>query len=39
MSKSKDKGRLSPFVPLLISTLDSPAWKALSHGARSLSFH
>jgi hypothetical protein len=36
MSKNKNKDRLPPFVPLLNSTLDSPAWKALSHGARSL---
>jgi hypothetical protein len=28
--------RLPPFVPLLTATLDSPAWRALSHGARSL---
>ena len=28
--------RLPPFVPLFIITLDSPAWRALSHGARSL---
>jgi hypothetical protein len=32
----KDKGRLPPFVPLFIATLDSRAWGALSHGARSL---
>jgi hypothetical protein len=32
----KDKGRLPPFVPLLKETLASPAWRALSHGARSL---
>jgi hypothetical protein len=31
-----DKGRLQPFVPLLIETLDSRAWRAMSHGARSL---
>lgn len=31
-----DKGRLPPFVPLLISTLDAPAWKATSHGAKAL---
>ena len=30
------KNRLPPFVPLLISTMDSRAWQALSHGARSL---
>ena len=32
----KIKNRLPPFVPLLISTIDTPAWKAMSHGARSL---
>ncbi len=32
----RDKGRLPPFVPLLIATLDTPAWRAMSHGARSL---
>jgi hypothetical protein len=36
MSRSKDKGRLPPFVPLILSTINNPAWKALSHGARSL---
>ena len=30
------QNRLPPFVPLLIATLDSRAWKALSHGAKSL---
>ena len=34
--KNKEKGRLPPFVPLLKDTMDSPAWKAMSHGARSL---
>lgn len=34
--KNKDKGRLPPFVPLLKDTLDSPAWRAMSHGARVL---
>jgi hypothetical protein len=34
--KNKDKGRLPPFVPLLKDTLDSPAWKATSMGARIL---
>jgi hypothetical protein len=33
---NKDKGRLAPFVPLLIETLDCPAWKAMSMGARVL---
>src|SRR4051794_18858123 len=28
--------KLPPFVPLHISTLKSPAWRAMSHGARSL---
>lgn len=28
--------RLPPFVPLLIETMDSQAWRAMSHGARSL---
>jgi hypothetical protein len=32
----RDKGRLPPFVPLLISTIDAPAWKAMSHGAKWL---
>lgn len=36
MSRRNDKGRLPPFVPVFTSTLDTPAWKALSHGARSL---
>jgi len=36
MSKDKDKGRLPPFVPLIKETLKSPAWRELTHGARSL---
>ena len=36
MSRREDKGRLPPFVPLILNTIDSRAWKALSHGARSL---
>jgi hypothetical protein len=37
MSRHKDrKDRLPPFVPLLIATLDAPAWRALSHGAARL---
>jgi hypothetical protein len=36
MSRRHDKGRLAPFVPLILTTIDSPAWKAMSHGARSL---
>src|SRR5690242_13763823 len=34
--KERGSERLPPFVPLLIGTLDAPAWKAMSHGARSL---
>jgi hypothetical protein len=35
-AKHKDKGRLPPFVPSFISTMETPAWKALSMGARVL---
>ncbi len=35
MSK-KDKGRLPPFVPLLLSTIDSLAWRQMSHSAQML---
>jgi hypothetical protein len=35
MSK-RDKGRLPPFVALLKETLASPAWLAISHGAKIL---
>jgi hypothetical protein len=31
-----NKNKLPPFTPLLNSTLDSAAWRAMSHGARSL---
>ncbi len=34
--RHKDKQRLPPFVPLFKDTLASPAWRAMSHGARSL---
>jgi hypothetical protein len=34
--RDNDKGRLQPFVPLLKETLDCAAWRAMSHGARSL---
>jgi hypothetical protein len=34
--KHKDKGRLPAFVPMFKETITSPAWRALSHGARSL---
>jgi hypothetical protein len=36
MNRKREKGRLPPFVPLLKDTLNSPAWRAMSHGARSL---
>jgi hypothetical protein len=34
--RHRDKGRLPPFVPILKDTMKAQAWKALSHGARSL---
>ena len=34
--KDRQKGRLPPFVPLLIDTLNQPAWRAMSHGAQML---
>jgi len=34
--KERRKERLPPFVPLLIDTLDQPAWRAMSHGAQML---
>jgi hypothetical protein len=36
MSTHRKKGRLPPFVPLIRTTLASPAWKQLSFGARCL---
>ena len=36
MKRRQDKGRLPPFVPLFKGTLDAAAWRAMSHGARSL---
>jgi len=30
------KNRLAPFVPLLKPTIDSPAWREMSHGAQCL---
>jgi hypothetical protein len=36
VSRKTDKGRLPDFVPLIKSTLKTPAWRAMSHGARSL---
>jgi hypothetical protein len=34
--RHKEKGRLPAFVPMFKETITSPAWRALSHGARSL---
>jgi hypothetical protein len=34
--KLTQRERLAPFVPMLKETLDAPAWRAMSHGARSL---
>jgi hypothetical protein len=39
MSKRKDKGRLPPFVPLDVEVMTSPAWRAMSFGARWLYVH
>lgn len=36
MKPRRDKGRMGPFVPLLKDTLATDAWRAASHGARSL---
>jgi hypothetical protein len=34
--EKRHQNRLPPFVPLLIATLEAPAWRALSHGAQML---
>jgi hypothetical protein len=34
--RHKEKGRLAPFIPIVKGTIKTEAWKALSHGARSL---
>jgi hypothetical protein len=34
--RPKSGDRLSPFVPLLIETIDSLAWRATSHGSKAL---
>ena len=37
MRTRRDKGRINgPFVPMLKSTMNTDAWRAMSHGARSL---
>jgi hypothetical protein len=35
----RDKGRLSPFVPYLKETMQQPAWRTMSLGARMLYLH
>jgi hypothetical protein len=39
MTRSRDKGRLAPFVPVDLEVLKSPAWCATSMGARWLYVH
>jgi hypothetical protein len=34
--KQEEKGRLPHFVPLFKGTMDTPAWRAISHGAKVL---
>jgi hypothetical protein len=34
--KDRLKNRLPPFVPVLIDTMNAPAWRAMSHGAKVL---
>jgi hypothetical protein len=36
MTKKRTNQINGQFVPLLIATIDSPAWRAMSHGAHSL---
>jgi len=36
MTIKRHKGKLPPFVPVIRTTMASPAWKALSYGARCL---
>ena len=36
MRALKDKGKLAPFVPYTKSMMDTPAWRAMSNGARVL---
>src|SRR5262245_25088467 len=35
----KDKARVPPFVPVDLEMMNSPAWRATSHGARWLYMH
>jgi hypothetical protein len=34
--KGRLRNRLPPFVPMLIDTMDQPAWREMSHGAKVL---
>jgi hypothetical protein len=34
--KTRHRDRLPPFVPMLIGTIDQPAWQEMSHGAKVL---
>jgi hypothetical protein len=34
--RKEPRERLAPFVPLIKDTLDTPAWRAMSHGAQML---
>jgi len=36
MNRHRDKGKLPPFVPLLVATLASPAWRSTTPSARLL---
>ena len=36
MSRKKRKSKLPPFVPLIKTTMATPAWRAMSLGARLL---
>ena len=36
MSRKKDKGRLPPFIALIRDTVNAPAFKMLTFGARAL---
>jgi hypothetical protein len=36
MSRKQGGGKLPDFVPLFKSTMKTPAWRAMSHGAKSL---
>ena len=37
--RNKNKGRLAPFVPIDQEMMRSPAWRAMSYGARCVYMH